>query len=320
MAGPPGEPADSSPEPTEPDRRAGGPVVDGPPAGGPPVDGPPVEGPQVEGPQVEGPQVEGPPVDGPPVEGPPVGGPPVGAPRSSGQLDVGAVIRKVWSIYVDQAPVLMPAAAVVFVFTGIVAALLAESGSAGALLLAEVIVIVAVMVFTAMVVELVADIQDGRRDSSPGQLLRAASPVLGQLILVGILASIVIVLGFILIVPGLVLLTIWSVFVPVIVLERPPGLGSLTRSRELVRGSGWQVFGVLLILFVLIGVLAVVLAVVAASAGTAVGIVVRVVFGVLTQPLGALAAAVLYFELLRARGERPAQSSAAPAPDPFGRA
>ena len=36
-----------------------------------------------------------------------------------GKLDVGGVIRKVWSIYVDQAPVLMPAAAVVFVFTGI---------------------------------------------------------------------------------------------------------------------------------------------------------------------------------------------------------
>ena len=47
--------------------------------------------------------------------------------------DVGAVIRRVWTIYVDQAPVLMPAAAVVFVFTGILSALLvAARARAGA--------------------------------------------------------------------------------------------------------------------------------------------------------------------------------------------
>ena len=40
----------------------------------------------------------------------------------AGRLDVGGVIRRVWPIYVDQAPVLMPAAAVVFVFTGILRA------------------------------------------------------------------------------------------------------------------------------------------------------------------------------------------------------
>ncbi|HXB14218.1 MAG TPA: hypothetical protein VNV44_00610 [Solirubrobacteraceae bacterium] len=238
------------------------------------------------------------------------------------QIQVGAVIRKVWSIYVDQAPVLMPAAAVVFVFTGILASLLAESGSPGALPLAELIVLIAGMLFTAMVVELVADIQDGRRDASAGQLLRAVAPVLGQLIVVGIVVSIVLVLGFIVVVPGLILLTIWSVFVPVIVLERPPGLQALSRSRALVRGNGWQVFGVLLILFVLVGVVALLLAVAAASAGTAVGIVVRVVFGVLTQPLGALAAAVLYFELLRAHGERAPEPTPVGAPagpsDPFG--
>ena len=39
-------------------------------------------------------------------------------------LDVGAVISRVWAIYVDQAPVLMPAAAVVFVFTGVLSEVL----------------------------------------------------------------------------------------------------------------------------------------------------------------------------------------------------
>jgi hypothetical protein len=222
----------------------------------------------------------------------------------NGSLDVGGVIRRVFHIYVEEASVLMPAAAVVFVVSGIFSALLAATGSAAGLLLALVISLVAGTLFTGMVVELVADVQDGRRDSSPSQLLRAASPVIGQLILVGIVAGVVIVVGFfLLIVPGLILITIWSVFAPVIVLERPPGLSALSRSRELVRGNGWQVFGVILVLFV--GVVVVSAAIEAAgdSAGTGVGIVVRVVVGVLTAPLTALGAAVMYFELRGARAQ-----------------
>jgi hypothetical protein len=220
------------------------------------------------------------------------------------RLDVGAVIGKVWHIYVDQAPVLMPAAAVVFVIEGIGAALLASTGSAAGYVLAEVIAIVAGILFTGMVVELVADVQDGRRDSSAGQLLRAVVPVLGRLILVGLVASIAIVIGFaLIIVPGLILVTLWSVFVPVIVLERPPGLGSLGRSRELVRGNGWQVFGVLFVLYVLVNVVIWIADGAADSASTAAGIVVHVVLGVLAAPLGALAAAVLYFDLRAASGE-----------------
>jgi hypothetical protein len=214
------------------------------------------------------------------------------------RLDVGGVIGRVWKIYVDQAPVLMPAAAVVFVVTGILSAVLAASGSVAAALLGLVVSLIAGMLFTAMVVELVADVQDGRRDSSPGQLLRAATPVLGQLILVSLVAGVAIVIGFVLlVVPGLILITIWSVFVPVIVLEHLPGLASLRRSRELVRGNGWQVFGVLFVLFVCVGLVSVGIEVAADSAGAAVGIVVRVIVGVLTAPLSALAAAVMYFDL-----------------------
>ena len=154
------------------------------------------------------------------------------------------------------------------------------------------------MLFTGMVVELVADVQDGRRDASAGQLLRAVTPVLGQLILVGLVAGIGIVIGFVLIiVPGLILITIWSVAAPVVVLERPGVFAALGRSRELVRGNGWQVFGVIFVLFFLVVVVSSGIEIAADSAGTAAGIVVRVIVGVLTAPFSALAAAVLYFEL-----------------------
>ncbi len=215
-----------------------------------------------------------------------------------------SLIRRVFDIYVDQASVLMPAAAVVFVITGIVSALLVAASSALAVV-ALLISLVASTLFTGMVVELVADVQDGRRDASVGQLLRAVTPVLGQLILVGIVAGIGIVIGFILVViPGLILLTIWAVFAPVIVLERPPGLKALGRSRELVRGNGWQVFGVIFALFILVVVLSGVVEAAANSASTGVGIVVRVIVGVLTAPISALAASVLYFEL-RGRSTTP---------------
>jgi hypothetical protein len=222
-------------------------------------------------------------------------------------LDVGSVIRRVFDIYFDQAPVLMPAAAVVFVFTGIVSAVLI-SGSPGLALLALLISLVAQTLFTGMVVELVADVQDGRRDASVSGLLQAAMPVFGQLLAVGIVVGVAVLVGLVLfVVPGLIVLTLWSVAAPVVVLERPPGLSALARSRELVRGHGWQVFGVIFVFAILLIVLAGALQLAADSAGTGFGIVVRVIVGVLTAPLSALAAAVLYFQLRRAEG------SAAPA-------
>src|ERR1700722_6596775 len=203
----------------------------------------------------------------------------------------------------------MPVAAAVFGVTEIVAAVLASTGSVGALLVSEILVVVSGMLFTGMVVELVADVQDGRRNSTPGQLLRAAAPVIGQLLIVGLVAGVAIVVGiFCLVVPGLILVTIWAVFVPVIVLEHATGLSSLGRSRELVRGNGWQVFGVLFVMFVLVGLLSLVIDGIAASAGTGIGFVVQIVVGVLTAPFASLASAVLYFDLRAAHGEASAPS------------
>jgi hypothetical protein len=226
------------------------------------------------------------------------------------RLDVGGVIRRVFDIYVDQASVLLPASAVVFVITGIVTALLVAAAS-GLALLALLLSLVATTLFTGMVVELVADLQDGRRDHSAGQLLQNATPVLGQLILVGIVAGIGIVIGFLLIiVPGLILITIWAVAAPAVVLERPGVFAALSRSRELVRGNGWQVFGVIFVLFFLVLFVSSGIEIAADSAGTAAGLVARVIVGVLTGPLSALAAAVLYFEL------RGLGTASAPASDP----
>jgi hypothetical protein len=90
---------------------------------------------------------------------------------------------------------------------------------------------------------------------------------------------------------------LWFVVAPVIVLERPPGLRALGRSSELVRGNAWRVFGVILVLYILVALVSLAIEFGADSAGTGVGIVVTVVVSVLSAPLAALAAAVVYFEL-----------------------
>jgi hypothetical protein len=146
----------------------------------------------------------------------------------------------------------------------------------------------------------------------------------------GILAGIAIGIGLLLlIVPGLFLLTIWAVLAPVIVIERKDAMSSFGRSRELVRGHGWQVFGVILVLFLLqFLVTGVIQALANSVADSVVGYsLADLIVRLLVAPLSALAAAVLFFELKNLRGESvldtggeaaaPAASSAAqPVPPP----
>ena len=78
-----------------------------------------------------------------------------------------------------------------------------------------------------------------------GDTLRHAGDRLGVLAGAGFLAAIGILIGLaLLIIPGLVLLTWWLVLAPVIMLEGRGVLDCFGRSRRLVSGTGWPVFGV----------------------------------------------------------------------------
>jgi len=221
----------------------------------------------------------------------------------SAPLEVGAVVRRVFAIYVDEASILFPTAAAVFVIGGIVANLIAAAAP-GLALLAVSLQLLASSVYTGMVVELVADVRNGRRQADARQLLSAVRPVLGELIVVGVVSAVLEALGFFLLIPGLILLTLWSVAAPVVVVEHPGGLRALRRSQDLVRGYGWPVFGVIVTIGMVV-LLGVAVALLAALAGTAVGLVAEAVVGVLVVPLISLASAVLYFEL-RERQAAPA--------------
>jgi hypothetical protein len=218
-------------------------------------------------------------------------------------INVGGVISEVFEIYRDQAAVLLPAALVVFAIEGILSGVLVAIHPI-LIIVAVIVQLVATYLYQGMVVELVADVQDGRRDASVGDLFRSVTPVLLPLIAVGILAGLGIAIGFVLlIVPGLFLLTIWSVVSPVVVLERPGVLPAFGRSQNLVRDNGWQVLGVVAVFFLILLVVNAVLSAIGNAIGPAGSVVADVIASVIAAPLLALAAASIYFSLRRAKGE-----------------
>jgi hypothetical protein len=224
----------------------------------------------------------------------------------NGKLVVAAVFERVFAVYRDQFTLLVPAALIVFLPVAILNGVLLSSGGVLVGLAAAVIGTVATYWYQGMVVEAAHDIMDGRRDHTVGSLLGSVRPVLLTLIVTGIVAGIGILFGFILlIVPGLFLLTIWALAAPVVVIERKGVFDALGRSRALVRGHGWQVFAVIVVLFLLNIVLGGVLqAILTALADDVLGYAVsNLVTSVLIGPLSGLAAAVIYFDLLRLHGE-----------------
>ena len=136
------------------------------------------------------------------------------------------------------------------------------------------------------------------------------------MIVAGILAGIAIAIGLVLLIaPGLYLLTIWSVIVPVIVLEGKSAGESFSRSRELVRGYGWGVLGVIVLtVLLLIGVEIVLGLLLSPFADWLRGFLSNIVTGTLTAPVFAIVLTLLYFRLKAAK--EPAQEHVALTPPP----
>src|SRR3954452_20607106 len=153
------------------------------------------------------------------------------------RLEVGATLREVFDIYRDQAGVLLPVAFWLFLVVAIVNGL--SEGNLSLFWLAIVVSLAVGTLYQGMVVRLVQDIQDGRRDSSVGDLMRSVMPVLGPLVGAGILAGLDRGIGFVLLIfPGLILLTMWAVIAPAILVEHRGVFDAFGRSRHLVKGQG----------------------------------------------------------------------------------
>jgi hypothetical protein len=215
-------------------------------------------------------------------------------------LEPGAVIARALDLYRENFAVLVPAAAALFAVQLVLAVVL--GGNLGVFV--SLISLVLGTFYQGMVVELVRDVQDGRRDNSVGQLFASVTPVLLTLLAVAFLFGVGVAIGFVLIViPGLYLMTIWAVTAPVVVIERAGVLRAFSRSHELVRGNGWSVFAVILVVFVGLAIVSALAAIVTSGLGDVGSAIVAWVVTAFTQPLSAVTAAVLYYALLERAGE-----------------
>jgi len=234
-------------------------------------------------------------------------------------MSVGGILGKTWELYTRFFVRFFVVAVIVYLIVNLLNAILATvvgHGAGIAALLGLVTVIVTVVGtfwLQGALVYAVDDVRDGRIDSTIGDLFERVRPYLGTLIGAGLLAGLGIAVGFVfLIVPGLVLLTWWCLITPVIVLEGKHVGESFSRSRELVRGHGWTVFGVLVVAGLLVAIASEIIAAIFSFLGSFLqhwigGAIASAVVG----PFLAVALTLVYFTL---RDLEQGEPAAAPAP------
>jgi hypothetical protein len=226
------------------------------------------------------------------------------------------VISEAWNVYKAHWRHLLTFSFVVYAGVAVLSALLGSVFELWlAALLMAVVSLIAFFWLQAALVKAVEDVRDGRADFSLAETFDLARQHLTSVIVAAIIAGLAIVIGLILlIVPGLVLLTWWAVIIPVVVLENRSAGEAFTRSRELVRGYGWSVFGVIvLVVLLLIGFNIVLSIILAPLADWLQSFLSQFISGTLTAPFTATVLTLLYFRL-RAAKETPAAPPAPPTP------
>lgn len=212
-------------------------------------------------------------------------------------------IREAWELYKANWRHLLPISLVVYVALALIGVLLTAVLSWFGALLAALISVIGLFWVQGALVTAVDDIRDGRSDLSLGETFDRVRPQLGSIVGAGLLAGLGVFLGLLLlIVPGLVLMTWWVLIIPVVALERTTAGAAFGRSRELVRGYGWNVFGVIVLTLLVLLAFEIVLSIVLSPlSGWLQSLVSNVVSGTLTAPFIALVWTLLYFRLRDAK-------------------
>jgi hypothetical protein len=227
------------------------------------------------------------------------------------------VIAEAFEKYKKHFSHLVVVALVLYLVIGILSVLLILIGGPVGAILAAILLVIGAFLVQAALVEAVADIRDGRADLTVSETLSRGASRLGSVAGASILAGLAIGIGLLLlIVPGLVLITWWAVIIPVIVLEHVGTFDSFSRSRELVRGFDFQVFGVIVLQFLILIGFSIVLGIILIAVPEEIrSFVSNVVSGAFTGPFAALVTTLLYFRLKAAK-EGPGVPPGPTAPPP----
>jgi hypothetical protein len=233
-------------------------------------------------------------------------------------MQPGAIVREAWELYKAHWRTFVPLALIVYIVLGLITLVFGLLLGWLGLIIGALASIVGTFWLQGALVEAVQDVRDGKQDLSIGQLFARVQPRLPALIVAGLLAGLGIALGLILlIVPGLFLLTIWSLIVPTIVLEGKSAGESFGRSRELVKGHGWQVFGVIVITIGAVIVASIIVGLLTFWLPDGVdSFVSDLISNTVVVPFVAIAWTLMYFALAQGRSEAPAAPAAPEAYSP----
>jgi hypothetical protein len=220
-------------------------------------------------------------------------------------MQPGAVLGEAWTLYKAHWLHLTTIALAFYVGLSLLSFLLVFLLGWIGVALGGLISLVGLFWLQGALVEAVSDIRDGRADLTLGQTVGRVGPRVIPIAAAGLLAGVGVAFGLVLlIVPGLVLLTWWIVIVPVLVLEDRGVLEAFGRSRELVRGHAWDVFGtIVLTILIYIAARFVLLILLAPFPLDLASFINSVVGNAVTAPLLALAWTLLYYRLVELRSE-----------------
>jgi hypothetical protein len=233
-------------------------------------------------------------------------------------MQPGAIVREAWELYKAHWRTFVPLALIVYIVLGVITLVFGLILGWLGILIGALASIVGTFWLQGALVEAVQDVRDGKQDLSIGEMFQRVQPRLPALIVAGILAGLGIAVGLVLlIVPGLFLLTIWSLIVPTIVLEGKSAGESFGRSRELVKGNGWSVFGVIVITFVAVFVARIIVAIVTFWLPDGVdSFASELISNTLVGPFVAVVLTLMYFALAQGRTAEPVLEAYSPPPPP----
>jgi hypothetical protein len=106
------------------------------------------------------------------------------------------------------------------------------------------------MAAQAMLFRATVQVLDGGASDDVRQLATGAARRLLPLLGLAIVLTITVWIGFaLLLAPGLIMATMWSVAAPALVVEEVGVFGSMGRSRRLTKGARWRILGLVLLVF-----------------------------------------------------------------------
>ncbi|MBA3717777.1 MAG: hypothetical protein H0W87_06085 [Actinobacteria bacterium] len=231
---------------------------------------------------------------------------------------VGDILNAAFELYKRHWKHLMSVALAFYLIAGTITLGLTIAFGRWGALGGAIVLLIGIFWLTGALVEAVADIRDGRVEMPWNETFSRVWPRVWPLLGASILAGLGIAVGLaLLIVPGLILLTWWALLAPAVVLEKRDVFDSFRRSRELVRGNAWSVFGVLIITYLLTSVVSGVIRAIFTPLPDYLGqYIADVIGGTVVAPFSALAITLMYFRLAGPETTPESVPEALPPPEP----